>query len=149
MELTIREARVQDLTSVHRIELSSYPDPWPRSLFYLMRGRAPGLFLVADIVGEVVAYAIGEVEWKMGERVGHVMNIAMAENRRRQGIASRLMDELERRFIERGATTCYLEVRVTNVAAQALYRKRGYMELGLLLGYYHDEDGLAMEKPLP
>ena len=149
MEPTIRTVKAADLTTVHRIEVASYPDPWPRSIFFLMRGRAPELFLVADAEGEIVGYAIGEIEWRDRIRVGHVMNIAVAEEWRRIGLAGKLLDELERRFKERRAELSYLEVRAGNTPAQSLYRKRGYSMVGRLPGYYRDEDGLAMEKPLP
>ena len=148
MEPTIRLAAASDLTTIHRIEVGSYPDPWPRSIFYLMRGRAPDLFLVAEVEREVVAYSIGEIEWMHGVRVGHLMNIAVAEACRRRGIAGRLLDELERRFRERNAEYSYLEVRAGNDKAQHLYRKRGYRDLGVLPCYYKNEDGISMEKPL-
>jgi ribosomal-protein-alanine N-acetyltransferase len=148
LEHTIRPAAAADLSAIHRIEVGSYLDPWPRSIFYLMRGRAPDLFLVADADGEVVAYSIGEMEWRHGVRVGHVMNIAVAEAWRRKGIAEILLDELERRFRERGAEFAYLEVRAGNESAQRLYRKKCYSDLGVLPRYYRDEDGLVMEKPL-
>ncbi len=148
MEPTIRPVTAADLTTVHRIEVGSYPDPWPRSIFYLMRGRAPGLFLVADADGTIVGYAIGEVEWRERARVGHVMNIAVDEAWRRKGLATRLLDELEHRFSERRAESSYLEVRLSNTSAQRLYAGRGYAVVGRLPGYYRDEDGLAMEKPL-
>lgn len=148
MEPTIRPAAAADIAEVNRIEAGSYPDPWPRSIFYLMRGRAPDLFLVAESGGSVVGYAIGEVERREGVRVGHVMNVAVAEAFKRRGLAGRLMDELERRFRERHAEVSYLEVRVGNTPAKSLYRKRGYVEVSVLRGYYRDEDGLAMEKPL-
>ncbi len=148
MEPIIRPVKGGDLATVHRLEETSYPDPWPRSIFYLMKGRTPDLFLVAEAYGAVVGYAIGEVERSGGERIGHVMNIAVASEWRRKGLGGRLLDELERRFAERDADTAYLEVRVSNAPAQSLYRKRGYKERGILPGYYRDEDGVAMEKPL-
>lgn len=148
MQPTIRSVKGADLTTVHSIEEASYPDPWPRSIFFLMRGRAPELFLVAEAEGTIVGYAIGEIEWREPVRVGHVMNIAVTKEWRRKGLAGRLLDELERRFKERRAEFSYLEVRVGNIPAQCLYRKRGYAEVGRLPGYYRDEDGLAMEKPL-
>ncbi|MGD0803625.1 MAG: ribosomal protein S18-alanine N-acetyltransferase [Candidatus Bathyarchaeia archaeon] len=148
MELIIRTTATADLSTIHEIEVGSYPDPWPRSIFHLMQGRAPDLFLIAESDGEVVAYTIGEMEWRRGVRVGHVMNIAVSEVWRRKGIAGRLLDELERRFMERGAEFVYLEVRVSNGSAQRLYRKRGYSDLSILPRYYRDEDGLAMEKSL-
>lgn len=145
---TIRVAAAADLAAIHRIEVGSYPDPWPRSIFFLMRGREPELFLVAESEGAVVGYAIGEVEWRGGARIGHIMNVAVAEEWRRRGLAGRLLDELENRFRERHASAAYLEVRASNTPAQRLYRKRGYAEVRSLPGYYRDEDGLAMEKPL-
>jgi ribosomal-protein-alanine N-acetyltransferase len=148
LEPKIRLVEAADLTAIHRIEVGSYPDPWPRSLFYLMRGRAPDLFLVAKAEGEIVAYSVGELEWRRGVRIGHVMNIAVAEAWRRMGIAGRLLDELECKFKERGAEFSYLEVRASNEQALHLYRKRGYQDLGVLPRYYKNEDGLAMEKPL-
>jgi ribosomal-protein-alanine N-acetyltransferase len=148
LEPSIRLADVADLTTIHRIEMVSYPDPWPRSIFYLMRGRAPDLFLVAEAEGDIVAYSVGEMEWRRGVRVGHVMNIAVAEAWRRMGIAGRLLDALECRFRERGAEFSYLEVRMCNEQAQHLYRKRGYQDLVVLPHYYKNEDGLIMEKPL-
>ena len=148
MEPTIRPAAAADITEIHRLEAGSYPDPWPRSIFYLMRGRAPDLFLVAESGGSVVGYAIGEIEWRNGVRVGHVMNLAVAEASKRRGLGGRLMDELERRFRERRAEVSYLEVRTGNTPARSLYRKRGYVEVNVLRGYYRDEDGIAMEKPL-
>jgi [ribosomal protein S18]-alanine N-acetyltransferase len=147
-EPTIRHVSAADLTTVHRIEVDSYSDPWPRSIFFLMRGRAPDLFLVAEVDGGVIGYVIGEIEWREHARVGHVMNLAVVPDWRRRGLAGKLLDELERRFGERLAKSSYLEVRVGNIAAQSLYKKRGYAEVGNLPCYYRDEDGLAMEKPL-
>ena len=148
MDLVIRPATAADFSEIHRIEMGSYSDPWPCSMFYLMRGRAPDLFLIAESGGSVVGYAIGELERKEGVMVGHVMNVAVTEVFRRRGLAGRLMDELERRFKKRRAEASYLEVRASNIPAQSLYMKRGYVEAGVLPCYYYDEDGLAMKKLL-
>lgn len=146
--MTIREATRADITNVQGIELASYPDPWPRSLFHLMLGRSPRLFLVAEEDGTVVGYTIGEMERKGQRVVGHLMNIAIDMSHRRRGISMALMDELEKRFAERGASTSCLEVRVGNDVARGLYKMRGYVEVGILPGYYRGEDGIVMEKPL-
>ena len=148
MEPEIREARKEDLTDVHRIEVGSYPDPWPRSLMHLIFGRSPTLFLVAVDDNRIIGYIISEIEWNNDEKTGHIMNIAVDESLRRRSVASRLMDEIERRITEAGAVKSYLEVRISNVGAQSLYKKRGYKVTGLLPNYYRSEDGIAMEKPL-
>ena len=144
----IRVASTDDLAHVHKIEIGSYPDPWPRSIFYLMHGRAPELFLVADKGGEVIGYIVGEIELRDNDKVGHVLNIAVTESQQRKGFADALIDELENRFKDRGVKISYLEVRLGNTAAQNLYQKHGYHEVGLLPHYYRTEDGIAMEKPL-
>ena len=148
MEPKIRVAAAADLSIVHRIEVGSYPDPWPRSIFFLMKMRAPDLFLVASSGGTIVGYAIGEIEWRNGSRIGHVMNVAVDKALRRRGLALRLLGELEERFRLQGVEIAYLEVRASNTPALSLYQKRGYIEAGFLPGYYRDEDGLAMEKSL-
>jgi [ribosomal protein S18]-alanine N-acetyltransferase len=144
----IRVASTDDLVQIQRIEVNSYPDPWPRSIFYLMHGRAPELFLVADNSGEVIGYIVGEIELLDDHIVGHVLNIAVTKSQQRKGNAEALLDELELRFRERGSKVAYLEVRLGNTAAQNLYKKHGYRKLELLPGYYRTEDGISMEKPL-
>ena len=75
----------------------------------------------------------------------HVMNVAVAPERRRQGIASALLQrllELTKDDPLRGYT---LEVRVSNTGAIALYERFGFPK-GLRRGYYTDnrEDALIM-----
>jgi ribosomal-protein-alanine N-acetyltransferase len=84
----------------------------------------------------------------MNVRVGHVMNVAVDARHRNRGIGTQLMDELEARFRGLGAAAAYLEVRESNVEAQRLYSRRGYVYLRKAEGYYGDEDGLVMTKSL-
>ena len=143
----IREATFEDLEKVLHIERASYPSPWTLNFFRLMMNMSPGLFLVATENGDVVGYTVGEVEFR-GRRgkAGHVMNIAVAEAHRERGIGTGLLDELERRFYEKGARVSYLEVRESNTVAQRLYRERGYVFLNRVENYYGDEDGYVMVK---
>ena len=144
----IRSAEEKDLSRIQRIEVSSYIDPWPKSIFYLIFRRSPELFLVAEDNNEVFGYAIGEIE-EAGEKfVGHVVNLAIDNAWKRRGFGLRLLDELERRFLDHGAYLSYLEVRVRNIPAQSLYSKRGYEVTKILVDYYRDEDGKHMEKLL-
>jgi len=142
----IRPARPGDVGRVQRIEVSIYPDPWPRALFQLMLERAPGLFLVVVSDEMVVGYAVGEVEMRGGLSAGHVMNIAIDHPWRRKGVGQALLEELEARLGRRGVALFFLEVRESNLPAQSLYMKNGYTVVGRLPGYYRNEDGLVMEK---
>ena len=146
MSLIIRIAETRDIPLIQQIEAISYDDPWPNNLFYLLQSRSPDLFLVATYDGEIIGYAIGEIEDDVKGSIGHIVNIAVSALWRRMRIGDRLLNDLERCFIERGVTQVYLEVRVTNVGAQALYKKRGYEIIKLLKSYYLNEDGFYMEK---
>jgi len=146
--LTLRGLREGDLDDIHRIERGSYPTPWSMNFFRLMANMNPELFIVATRDGEPVGYTVGELNERRGIRAGHVMNVAVDEGHRNRGIGTMLMDELEARFRERGAAAAYLEVRESNHDAQRLYRRRGYIYLRKAVGYYGDEDGLVMTKPL-
>lgn len=148
-EVRLRELRDGDLETVHRIESDIYPAPWSLNFFRLMAGMNPGLFLVAAVGDDVVGYTVGEVSTgRDGGKVGHVMNVAVDARYRHVGVGTALMDELERRFADMGAETAYLEVRESNLEAQRMYRRRGYVYLRKVEGYYGDEDGLVMTKAL-
>ena len=77
---------------------------------------------------------------------GHLGNRAVAPEHRRGGVARALVEDLLAGARERGARSITLEVRVSNFAAQALYRAHGFRLAGLRRGYYRDtgEDALLM-----
>lgn len=83
---------------------------------------------------------------------GHLLNIAVAPESQRQGIANDLMIHLERELKHEGATSVFLEVRFSNQPAIELYQKHGYQELGLRKSYYQnegiEEDARVMQKNL-
>lgn len=78
-------------------------------------------FAVVREAGEPVAVAVGVVD---GVWLG-VFSLTVAPRARRRGIASAVMDALERWAAQRGATGVYLQVEADNAAALALYARRG------------------------
>jgi ribosomal-protein-alanine N-acetyltransferase len=82
----------------------------------------------------------------------HVMNIAVAPEHRRRGIATSLLEQLFEATAGRGRRGYTLEVRVSNTGAIKLYEELGFRPRGVRRGYYTDnrEDALIMWKdPLP
>ena len=78
-----------------------------------------------------------------------VANVAVAQACRRRGVAAALLGRLEDGARERGVRTLFLEVRVSNAAAMALYLKRGYVGVYARKRYYgNGEDALVMRKKL-
>jgi [ribosomal protein S18]-alanine N-acetyltransferase len=141
--IRLRRLELRDLDAIERIEQASYPTPWSRSMFASELAKPSSLSLGAvDETGGLVGYLV------LSRYVDawHVMNIAVAPERRRQGIASALLRQLleeTRGDLRRGYT---LEVRVSNVGAISLYEGFGFRPKGVRRGYYTDnrEDALIM-----
>ena len=77
---------------------------------------------------------------------GHVTNIAVHPDRHRHGIGIRLMVVAMQEAIARGVRAMTLEVRMSNVAAQEMYRRFGFVPGGVRRNYYAEvgEDALIM-----
>jgi ribosomal-protein-alanine N-acetyltransferase len=154
LKVKVRPFRVEDLEGIVKIERQSFKDPWPSTLFSYMARKAPDLFLVAEEEGSVLGYVIGELREVVLSglphrlKMGHIVNIAVAPERRRCGVGSMLMGEIERRFQERKATRSTLEVRESNSSARSFYKNLGYEETGRVRAYYLDEDAIIMTKNL-
>ncbi len=76
----------------------------------------------------------------------HLINIAVGEEDRRLGIGDLLLISVIDLATELNAKIVTLEVRVSNLIAQCLYRKFGFVQVGLRRAYYTDnrEDGVLM-----
>jgi ribosomal-protein-alanine N-acetyltransferase len=134
--------RRRHLRSVLRIESRVYPRPWSLSLFLGELGlRGSRYYIVARVDGVVVGYA--GLMFSLDE--AHVTTIAVDPSRQREGIGSRLMMNLSRAAIARGARHMTLEVRVSNTAAQHMYARFGFQTEGRRKKYYESkEDALIM-----
>ena len=78
------------------------------------------------------------------DQVWHLMNVAVAPEHRRAGVARQLIGRL---FEEAGDGLPFtLEVRVSNREAIVMYERFGFRSAGRRRGYYHDngEDAVIM-----
>ncbi len=133
MSVDVREMAYADLDGVVALEEATFPSPWSRATFAdeLARPHSRG-WLVAEEAGVLVGY--GGVMVVDGE--AHLMNIAVRSDRRREGVASALLDELVARARELGADRVTLEVRAESDEPIAFYRSRGMQLAGRRAGYY-------------
>jgi ribosomal-protein-alanine N-acetyltransferase len=74
----------------------------------------------------------------------HIATIAVHPDYRRQGIGETLLLHALRAAMKEGAVSSFLEVRESNIIAQAMYRKYGFVESGKRLHYYKDNDENAI-----
>lgn len=80
---------------------------------------------------------------------GHITTIGVAPEHRRRGLAERLLSHAEESLRNRQINTVMLEVRVSNIAAQSLYRSFGYAVVQRIGKYYNNgEDCFLMMKSL-
>jgi len=140
--VTVRAMEARDLARIAALEREVFTDPWPETFF---RGElsVPGVHArVAEFDGEIAGYSVA---W-LGAGTGHLGNLAVVPARRRRGIARRLLADLLEGARGAGVEALTLEVRVSNDAAQALYRAHGFRLAGLRRRYYRDtgEDALIM-----
>lgn len=131
------------LKQVLRIERQAFGRGWSLGLFLSELSRPDDrVYLVAASGGRVVGYAGLLVV--AGE--GHITNIAVDETWKRRQVATHLVLELAGQALEMGVDGLTLEVRPSNAAALALYRRFGMAPVGARPRYYQDpvEDALIM-----
>jgi ribosomal-protein-alanine N-acetyltransferase len=144
--IQLRRLQLRDLGAIEEIERSSYPTPWSRSMFAGELTKASSICLGAfePETGALVGYLI------ISRYVDawHVMNVAVAPEQRRRGIASALLVRLFELTSGDGRRGYTLEVRISNTSAIKLYEQVGFKPRGIRRGYYTDnrEDALIMWK---
>jgi ribosomal-protein-alanine N-acetyltransferase len=140
-DLHIRRLAYADLPQVIAIERRAFPTPWSLAMFVLELSKPSGICLAALRDDRIVGYLV----CSRYDTVWHLMNVAVDERLRRDGIATVLLERLFERA-DRPGVQYTLEVRLSNEPAIALYERFGFHSAGLRRGYYHDnkEDALIM-----
>ncbi|MGI8493475.1 MAG: ribosomal protein S18-alanine N-acetyltransferase [Acidimicrobiales bacterium] len=135
--------RRRHLRSVMRIEAQVYPRPWSLPLFLSELSLRTTRHYVAARVGAAVAGYAGIM---FSGDDAHVTNVAVDPAWQRRQVATRMLLHQARFALARGAHHLTLEVRVSNLGAQHLYRRFGFLPAGVRKNYYADtgEDALIM-----
>ena len=152
----IRRCEREDIPTVIDINTETLPEHYSDYFYYEILGEFPESFLIAELGGETVGYVMCRVEYgfshlrKLGlARKGHVVSIAVRAAHRGKGVGSGLMLNAQEEMARKSANECYLEVRVSNSEAIALYQRLGYRVTGRLEAYYKDgEAALVMATAL-
>ena len=136
--------READLDAVMAIENVIYTHPWTRGNFADSLASGSHCWVMA-LHGVLVGYAV--VNTGAGE--AHLLNLSVAAAWQRRGFGRAMLLYIID-FIEKNSiTSMFLEVRVSNLAAQALYAQAGFREIGMRRGYYPAhvgrEDAMVLE----
>jgi ribosomal-protein-alanine N-acetyltransferase len=133
-----------DLDAVMAIENTVYTHPWARGNF--MDSLAAGYHCwLMECAGAVVGYCVVAV----AAQEAHLLNLSVAAGWQRRGLGSMLLQFAVNLVREAGGRRIFLEVRVSNLAARALYAGAGFREIGVRRDYYPGlegrEDALVLE----
>ena len=148
----IRRLVLEDMPEVAALEARCFPSFWTAEQFAEAWRQdwfaGYGLFRNGTLLGYITLRVLaGELE---------VLNIALSPEERGRGLSFPLMDTAlrdtregghrrEKGLPPEGWETAFLEVRVGNVPARALYTRLGFQKAGLRRHYYDDgEDALVM-----
>jgi len=139
---TIRPMREADLPRVLEIEVVCFSVPWKEATFLSLLRRTDSDLYVAEDRGGIIGYTAC---WTVIDQ-SELGNVAVAPGARGRGAGGALVDTVVERVRERGARELFLEVRESNLGAQALYRERGFVVVSRRRSYYAHptEDALVM-----
>ncbi len=141
--VVIQTMRRRHLSAVRRIDAEVYPRPWSLAMYHQELAHPESRrYVIARMGGRIVGYA--GLMMVAGE--GHVTSVAVDPGHQGRGIGTRLVLALCRWSILAGASALTLEVRESNVGAQELYTRFGFVPVGVRKGYYTDnrEDAVVM-----
>lgn len=140
MQSVIRPMALSDLAAAALLEAQVYSQPWSEGMFRDEVSQPHRTYLAAEVDGALAGYGGLMV---VGEEA-HITTVVVDPVRRGHRLGTRLMLGLVDAALGAGAKSLTLEVRVSNEAAQALYRRFGMAPVGVRKQYYRDEDALIM-----
>jgi ribosomal-protein-alanine acetyltransferase len=149
MDIRIEDASLKYLDKMVEIEKQCFTDEaFSRQQISYLLTDYNTISLVAKINGEIAGFVILQLENQDDSVFGHIITLNVASNFRRMGVAQKILHEAEGLLRSRGIGECRLEVRLDNHAAIKLYKRLGYVEVGLLEHYYGKKHGLYLKKNL-
>jgi ribosomal-protein-alanine acetyltransferase len=146
----LRRATPADLEPIMALEEAIYPDDaWSPLNMAAELENPHGYYLVAVDGDDTIAAYAGLLA-PMGTGQGDIQTVTVAPEARRQGLARTLLLQLLNEARRRGVEELFLEVRIDNEPAQALYRELGFEVLSVRKGYYKGGvDALTMKLVVP
>ena len=139
--ISMVESCLNDVLEISRL---SFAIPWTKNSFENELQNGFAIYVVAKIGERVIGYG---GMWIIIDE-GHITNIAVHPDYRGQGIGNIILNSMINICNEKCVKAMTLEVRASNIAAQNLYKKYGFVEEGIRHKYYEDnkEDAVIMWK---
>lgn len=144
--MIIDNIKEDDPKKLAALDKKCFEVPWSQKSFEDEFKNDIAYYFIAREGDEIIGYA---GFWNVSGE-GDITNIAVDERYRRRYIGSALLETLIKKAVSLKIELLTLEVRKSNIAAQRLYAKYGFEEIGIRKGYYSNnrEDALIMTKTL-
>jgi len=158
-EVVLQPMTVDDIAQVLEIDRLSFPQPWSEGSyrFELTQNGAAHFWVALAAEAQPPSFferLLGRSRqraivgygglWHVIDEA-HINTLAVHPEWRGRHVGERLLSHLLEQARSLGAVTATLEVRVSNVVAQNLYRRYGFLEVGRRPRYYADhEDALLL-----
>lgn len=142
-DFNIRKMSENDIDAVLEVDKASFPTAWTREIYELeINENKHAHYFVATVAEQIVGF-VGI--WIVHDDA-QITNIAVHPQFRGNKIGERLFSFAMTYAIQQGALRLSLEVRVSNIVAQKMYRKFGLVPGGIRKNYYPDnnEDAIVM-----
>ena len=126
-----RPLRYGDVAYVAALEAQIHAAPWTATNF--AEALAAGYSAqVGEREGRIVAYGV----LMLGPGEAQLLNLSVVPDARRQGLGAELLERFLDDALRLGAAQVFLEVRVGNIAAIALYERAGFVRVARRANYY-------------
>lgn len=141
-----RNATEEDITHIAALEADTFSDAWTAQSIYDTFCQKQAFITVAEVDGEFAGYCI--IYYVLDE--GEIARIAIEKKFRRQGVGRGILDYTCKCLKERKIDRLLLDVRMSNVSAEAFYRQYGFAKDGIRKNFYAkpQEDAILMSKTL-
>jgi tRNA threonylcarbamoyladenosine biosynthesis protein TsaB len=145
MKITLRNYSAADFEALYQIDQQcfdsaiAYSRPDLRNYLRLPARDC----VIAEADGKIAGFLVTVHE----NAVGSIVTIDVLATYRRQGVATLLLEESERRLAAAGVRTIELETATDNASAIAFWQEHGYRKRDIQKGYYPDgRDAYSMNK---
>lgn len=140
--MNIRKMTEHDLDAVLLLEEELFSAPWNREHFLFELYENPfSLCLIGEVDNQVVAAGCA---WIIYERA-EISTVGVRKDYQRKGYAKQMLNMIHQTAAQHGVHHIFLEVRVSNRPAIALYESFGYRVTKVRKNYYSDNHEDAYE----
>ncbi|CQR47441.1 Amino-acid acetyltransferase [Paraliobacillus sp. PM-2] len=142
-EISIRKMTINDIDQVRKIEKESFSIPWTEDIYQKeLTQNSYANYYVIEKDKQIIGFC---GLWIVIDEA-QITNIAISPRYRGLGYGSSLFQYIINQAILAGSVRLSLEVRLSNLVAQKLYRKFGLKPAGIRKNYYTDnnEDAMVM-----